>query len=68
MRKLILLLIITLGASYLGFTQDSDLKNYPARSVGPVIQGARIVDIAVNPNNEQEYLIGFASGGVFPDI
>jgi len=45
--------------------ESSDLKNYPARNVGPVIQGARIVDIAVNQNNIKEFYIAYASGGLF---
>lgn len=45
--------------------QRSLLKDYPARNVGPVIQGARIVDIAVNQNNIKEFYIAYASGGLF---
>ncbi|WP_375578428.1 glycosyl hydrolase [Marivirga tractuosa] len=45
--------------------ESSVLKNYPARNVGPVIQGARIVDIAVNQNNIKEFYIAYASGGLF---
>ncbi|SMG33386.1 Sortilin, neurotensin receptor 3 [Marivirga sericea] len=45
--------------------ESSDLKNYPARNVGPVIQGARIVDIAVNKNNLKEFYIAYASGGLY---
>jgi photosystem II stability/assembly factor-like uncharacterized protein len=45
--------------------ESSELKNYPARNVGPVIQGARIVDIAVNENNIQEFYIAYASGGLY---
>ncbi|RUA31763.1 MAG: glycosyl hydrolase, partial [Bacteroidetes bacterium] len=45
--------------------ESSVLKNYPARNVGPVIQGARIVDIAVNQNNIKEFYIAYATVGVF---
>jgi len=44
---------------------NSLLKNYPARNVGPVIQGARIVDIAVNHENIKEFYIAYASGGLY---
>jgi len=44
---------------------NSIFKNYPVRSVGPVVQGGRISDIAVSPNNTKEFYIAFASGGVF---
>jgi photosystem II stability/assembly factor-like uncharacterized protein len=39
--------------------------NYPVRNVGPVIQGGRITDIAVNEDDPKEFYIAFASGGVF---
>jgi len=45
--------------------EKSIFKNYPVRNVGPVIQGGRITDIAVNPGNSKQYFIAFASGGVF---
>ncbi len=40
-------------------------SNYPVRNVGPVVQGGRITDIAVNASNTKEFYIAFASGGVF---
>lgn len=45
--------------------KTSILNQYPARSIGPVIQGARIVDIAVKEVNTKEFYIAYASGGVF---
>ncbi|MBL6447865.1 glycosyl hydrolase [Fulvivirga sp. 29W222] len=45
--------------------EESILKNYAARNVGPVVQGGRIVDIAVNEGNPKEYYVAYASGGVF---
>jgi hypothetical protein len=39
--------------------------NYPVRNVGPVVQGGRITDIAVNESNTKEFYVAFASGGVF---
>ena len=44
---------------------NSLLKNYPVSHVGPSIQGGRITDIEVNPNNIKEYYVGYASGGIF---
>ncbi len=35
------------------------------RNVGPALTAGRIIDIAVNPNNHNEYLLAIASGGVF---
>lgn len=43
----------------------SPFKNYPIRSVGPVIMGGRVTDIAVHPENKKVFYIGFGSGGVF---
>ncbi|MGD9329478.1 MAG: glycosyl hydrolase, partial [Cyclobacteriaceae bacterium] len=40
-------------------------SNYPVRNVGPVVQGGRITDIAVNASNTKEFYVAFASGGVF---
>ncbi len=48
--------------------KTSLLKNYPARNVGPVVQGGRVTDIAVNPDNTKEYYVAYASGGVFKTV
>jgi hypothetical protein len=45
--------------------ENSILKNYPFRNIGPTVQGGRIVDIEVNSSNAKEYYVGFASGGIF---
>ncbi|MEM6524796.1 MAG: glycosyl hydrolase [Bacteroidota bacterium] len=44
---------------------ESLLANYPARNIGPTVQGGRVVDIDVNANNVNEYYVAFASGGLF---
>ncbi|MEQ9308890.1 MAG: hypothetical protein RLN90_05500 [Balneolaceae bacterium] len=44
---------------------SSIFKNYPIRSVGPVVMGGRVTDIAVHPENSRVFYIGFGSGGVF---
>ena len=44
---------------------SSLLHHYPARNIGPVVQGGRIVDIAVNEQNTHTYYVAYASGGVF---
>ncbi len=43
-------------------------SNYPVRNVGPVVQGGRITDIAVNASNTKEFYVAFASGGVFKTV
>jgi photosystem II stability/assembly factor-like uncharacterized protein len=47
---------------------SSILKEYPARNVGPTIQGGRIVDIEVNNKNTKEFYVGYASGGIFRTV
>jgi photosystem II stability/assembly factor-like uncharacterized protein len=44
------------------------LSNYPARNIGPTVQGGRIVDIDVNLRNTKEFYVGYASGGIFRTI
>lgn len=41
------------------------LRDYPVRSVGPVIMSGRVTDIAVHPDNPRIFYTGFGSGGVF---
>jgi len=43
----------------------SAFKNYPVRSVGPVVMSGRVTDIAVHPENSRIFYVGYASGGVF---
>lgn len=45
--------------------ETSLLKNYPARNIGPTIQGGRIVDMDVNLKSPKEFYVGYASGGIF---
>lgn len=45
--------------------KTSFLKQYPVRNIGPVVQGARITDLAVHSGNSKVYFIAYASGGVF---
>lgn len=40
------------------------LKQYPVRSVGPCVMGGRVVDIATTPD-WATYYVAYASGGVF---
>jgi photosystem II stability/assembly factor-like uncharacterized protein len=48
--------------------QESVLREYPVRNIGPTIQGGRIVDIDVNLKNTKEFYLGFASGGIFKTV
>lgn len=44
---------------------SSPLTDYPVRSIGPIVQGARITDLAVNEANPKHFYVAYASGGVF---
>ena len=44
--------------------KTSLLKEYPVRSIGPVVQGGRVSDLAVT-DNPAHYYVAYASGGVF---
>ena len=45
--------------------QVSIFKDYPIRNVGPTVMGGRVVDLDVNPDNQQIFYVAYASGGVF---
>lgn len=45
--------------------KKSVLNDYNSRNIGPVVQGGRIVDIAVNQQDPNEFYVAYASGGVF---
>ena len=45
--------------------QQSLVKNTSFTNVGPTIMSGRVVDLAVNPNNPNEFYVGYASGGVW---
>lgn len=44
---------------------SGDLSGLSFRSIGPALTSGRVADLAVNPDNYNEYYIGVASGGVW---
>ncbi len=57
--------------SFLGYSQNTSnsiVKNIPFTNIGPSIMSGRVVDIEVNPNNPNEFYVGYASGGVWHTI
>ena len=46
-------------------TNYARLSDFPVENIGPSVMGGRIVDIAVNPTNATEFLVAYASGGLF---
>lgn len=76
--KKIKLITLSLLISTIGFTQSDKKKNEETnqvnsglvaglkfRNIGPALTAGRISDLAVNPNNSNEYYLAIASGGVF---
>jgi len=49
----------------LKLTQNSIVKNIEFTNIGPTIMSGRVVDIDVNPNNTNEFYVGYASGGLW---
>ena len=45
--------------------KSSQLSGLKFRSIGPALTSGRVSDIAVNPNNFNEYYVAVASGGVW---
>lgn len=45
--------------------KQSLLNNLPFRNIGPRIMSGRVVDLAVNPANPNEFYVAFASGGLW---
>ena len=57
--------IITGLAQKASLEQSSLVKNIPLKNVGPTIMSGRIVDVAVNPENPNEFYAAYASGGLW---
>ncbi len=43
----------------------SMLKDLPFRNIGPSIQGGRVVDLDVNPDDPTEFYMAYATGGLW---
>ncbi|WP_019989403.1 WD40/YVTN/BNR-like repeat-containing protein [Rudanella lutea] len=41
------------------------VQNLPFKSVGPTVMSGRVVDLAVNPANSNEFYVAYASGGLW---
>ena len=46
----------------------SDLSGLKFRSVGPAFMSGRIADIAINPENENEWYVAVGSGGAWKTV
>lgn len=41
------------------------VANLPFRNIGPTIMSGRVTDLAVNPENPEEFYVAYASGGLW---
>jgi len=67
MKKFKLALALLLGATT-AFAQNIDdlnLNGLSFRNIGPALTSGRVADLAVNPDNHDEYYAAIASGGVW---
>ncbi|MGB3606084.1 VPS10 domain-containing protein [Psychroserpens sp.] len=46
-------------------TKNSLVKNVVFENIGPTVMSGRVTDLAVNPENPNEFYVGYASGGVW---
>ncbi len=47
------------------FAQTNLFEEVTFKNIGPTIMSGRVVDIAVNPNNPNEFYVAYASGGLW---
>ena len=47
------------------FLNSGNISGLNLRCIGPALTSGRVADIAVNPNNHDEYYVAVASGGVW---
>jgi photosystem II stability/assembly factor-like uncharacterized protein len=63
MKKIFLSLLITFQIT--AYSQQNLFTQTPLQSIGPTIMSGRVVDLAVNENNPQEFYVAYASGGLW---
>ena len=63
MKKIILCFFIL--AQFNAFSQQNLFTQTRFQNIGPTIMSGRVVDIAVNENNTQEFYVAYASGGLW---
>ncbi len=47
---------------------ESKVANYPIRNIGPVVQGGRVTDFAINSKDTKQFYVAYASGGVYKTV
>lgn len=72
-NTLMLVLILVLNFNLLSKEEETEkskinsslVSGLKFRAIGPAIASGRVIDLAVNPNNFDEFYVAVASGGVF---
>ena len=53
------------AARRMEMAKTSLLQNVPVTSIGPTVMSGRVVDLAVNPLNVNQFYVAYASGGLW---
>ena len=48
--------------------ESSIVKNIKFKNIGPTVMSGRVVDVDVNPNDNAEFYVAYASGGVWHTV
>jgi photosystem II stability/assembly factor-like uncharacterized protein len=62
MKQITLLFLLILQSA---MAQNSMFTQVKAANIGPTIMSGRVVDVAVNPKNPNEFYVAYASGGLW---
>jgi photosystem II stability/assembly factor-like uncharacterized protein len=69
MKLINVLILLTFAIHSFAISKDevesSMLSGLKFRAIGPALASGRIIDLAVNPNNYNEFYVAVASGGVY---
>ena len=56
---------LNVAASHEALQAASWTSGLALRSVGPTVMSGRVVDLSVNPENPAEFVVGYATGGLW---
>lgn len=57
--------VLAAAKAHDGLRKSSLLKGMPARQIGPLVQGGRIVDLEIHPTEPATWFVAYASGGLW---
>ena len=56
---------LNVAATHASLASASWTSGLDLRSVGPTVMSGRVVDLAVNPDNPAEFVVAYATGGIW---